>query len=125
MLRPLRALALLPALAAPMVSATNGYFTHGVGLRAQGMAGVSIALPQDALAAAEQGDIKLIFPTRRNLERLALFDSFAAARAQAEAIPVRTITPYIDESEGRSWLHISEDYGYPVTREALETVARG
>jgi long-chain fatty acid transport protein len=32
--------------------ATNGYFTHGVGLRAQGMAGVSIALPQDALAAA-------------------------------------------------------------------------
>ncbi|MEE3217901.1 MAG: NUDIX hydrolase, partial [Pseudomonadota bacterium] len=80
---------------------------------------------QDALAAAEQGDIKLIFPTRRNLERLALFDSFAAARAQAEAIPVRTITPYIDESEGRSWLHIGEDYGYPVTREALETVARG
>lgn len=33
-------------------SATNGYFAHGYGVRAQGVAGVSIALPQDGLAAA-------------------------------------------------------------------------
>lgn len=32
--------------------ATNGYFQHGYGIKSQGMAGVSIALPQDALAAA-------------------------------------------------------------------------
>lgn len=32
--------------------ATNGYFIEGVGPKAQAMAGVSIALPQDALAAA-------------------------------------------------------------------------
>ena len=32
--------------------ATNGYFSHGYGIKAKGMAGVSIALPQDALAAA-------------------------------------------------------------------------
>ncbi|MDZ4277052.1 MAG: NUDIX domain-containing protein, partial [Erythrobacter sp.] len=31
---------------------------------------------QGALDAAERGEIKLIFPTRRNLERLALFASF-------------------------------------------------
>ncbi|HXZ96316.1 MAG TPA: outer membrane protein transport protein [Burkholderiales bacterium] len=32
--------------------ATNGYFQHGYGVKAQGMAGVGIALPQDSLAAA-------------------------------------------------------------------------
>ena len=80
---------------------------------------------QDALASAERGDIKIIFPTRRNLERLALFGSFAEAKAQAEAIPVRTITPYMGERGGRTWLEIGEDLGYPVTGEPLEDVARG
>ena len=32
--------------------ATNGYFSHGYGIKAKGMAGVGIALPQDAMAAA-------------------------------------------------------------------------
>ncbi len=32
--------------------ATNGYFQHGYGVKSQGMAGVGIALPQDAIAAA-------------------------------------------------------------------------
>lgn len=32
--------------------ATNGYFGHGYGVSAQGVAGVGIALPQDSLAAA-------------------------------------------------------------------------
>jgi long-chain fatty acid transport protein len=42
----------LLSLLATGAGATNGYFTHGTGLRAQGMAGVAFALPQDALAAA-------------------------------------------------------------------------
>jgi long-chain fatty acid transport protein len=42
------AIALLPALA----GATNGYFSHGYGIKSTGMGGVGIALPQDALAAA-------------------------------------------------------------------------
>jgi 8-oxo-dGTP pyrophosphatase MutT (NUDIX family) len=80
---------------------------------------------QGALDAAGRGDIKLIFPTRRNLERLALFASFAEARAQAEAIPVRTIMPQVIEQDGKPWLTILADAGYPVTGELLETVARG
>ncbi len=80
---------------------------------------------QGALDAAKQGDIKVIFPTRRNLERLALFGSFAEAKAQAEAIPVRTITPFMGERSGKTWLEIGEDLGYPVTGEPLESVARG
>ncbi|AOL95546.1 NUDIX hydrolase [Porphyrobacter sp. LM 6] len=80
---------------------------------------------QGALDAAERGEIKLIFPTRRNLERLALFASYEEARAQAEAIPVKTIVPQVVEDGGKPWLTILGDAGYPVTAELLETVARG
>ena len=80
---------------------------------------------QSALDAAERGEIKLIFPTRRNLERLALFGSYEEARAQAEAIPVRTIMPQVVEQDGKPWLTILSDAGYPVTAELLENVARG
>ncbi len=79
----------------------------------------------DALRSADDGDIKLIFPTRRNLERLALFDSFAAAKAHADATPVRTIVPQVDTSGPKPMLRILEDAGYPVTEELLDTVARG
>lgn len=80
---------------------------------------------QGALEAADRGEIKLIFPTRRNLERLALFANFEEARAQAEAIPVKTIVPQIDTQDGKPMLTIMQDAGYPVTAELLETVARG
>lgn len=46
------ALVLAGILAAGTAGATNGYFQHGYGLKAKGMAGVGIAFPQDALAAA-------------------------------------------------------------------------
>lgn len=39
-------------LVTPMAHATNGYFAHGYGMKSKGMAGVGIALPQDAIAAA-------------------------------------------------------------------------
>ncbi|MEZ5527509.1 MAG: outer membrane protein transport protein [Gammaproteobacteria bacterium] len=42
------AISLLPVTA----SATNGYFTHGIGARSLAVAGVGVALPQDGLAAA-------------------------------------------------------------------------
>ncbi|TCV82557.1 OmpP1/FadL family transporter [Sulfurirhabdus autotrophica] len=43
----------IAGLAVPgIASATNGYFSHGYGIKAKGMGGVGIALPQDALAAA-------------------------------------------------------------------------
>ncbi|MDZ4140573.1 MAG: outer membrane protein transport protein [Methylotenera sp.] len=46
---------LLPLLAlvvSTQAYATDGYFSHGYGVKSQGMGGVGIALPQDALAAA-------------------------------------------------------------------------
>jgi len=45
-------LPLLVLLASADAYATDGYFAHGYGVKSQGMGGVGIALPQDALAAA-------------------------------------------------------------------------
>jgi 8-oxo-dGTP pyrophosphatase MutT (NUDIX family) len=77
-----------------------------------------------ALEAAERGDLSVIYPTRRNLERLAQFASFADARIHAEGIPVRTITPWMEERAGERWLAIPADAGYPVDGEPLTSVAR-
>jgi 8-oxo-dGTP pyrophosphatase MutT (NUDIX family) len=79
----------------------------------------------EALRLADEGEIQIIFPTRRNLERLALFDSFAAAREHAEAIPVRMVTPRPVERDGERWLTIPEGHGYPVTSQNMATVRRG
>lgn len=66
-----------------------------------------------------------IFPTLRNLERLAQFASIAEARADAVAFPVRTITPSVEELNGIRYVTIPEGIGYPVTREPLDSVSRG
>lgn len=78
-----------------------------------------------ALELADAGEISVIFPTRRNLDRLALFASFAEARAQTEQFPVRTISPAQQEREGEMWLTIPEGHGYPVTAQPMATVKRG
>lgn len=78
-----------------------------------------------ALAKADQGEISVIFPTRRNLERLALFASFAEAQAHAQATPVTCITPWRELREDGEWLLIPEGLGYPVTGQPLSEVQRG
>ena len=79
----------------------------------------------DVLERISRGEASAIFPTLRNLERLAQFDSIGAARADALVHPVETITPWIAEHDGQPHLFIPEGLGYPVTRESLESVRRG
>jgi long-chain fatty acid transport protein len=45
-------LSLFALLFSTPAAATDGYFAHGYGVKSQGMGGVGIALPQDAIAAA-------------------------------------------------------------------------
>ena len=71
------------------------------------------------------GHATAIFPTIRNLERLAQFATVAAARADALAHPVETITPWLEEVDGVPCLRIPDGLGYPVTREPLDAVRRG
>ena len=80
---------------------------------------------KDALAKAADGEISVIFPTRRNLERLALFSSFEEAKAQADSIAPNIITPKPVEREGEMWLTIPDDIGYPVDGEPFSSAARG
>ena len=82
------------------------------------------ATAREVLAEIEADRAHAIFPTRRNLERLARYGSFAEARADAERHEVRTITPWVEEREGGRWVCIPDDLGYPVTAERLETARR-
>jgi len=83
------------------------------------------ASASEALRLADSGRIKVIFPTRRNLERLAQFGSFDEAVAHVAEYPSRMITPFMETRDGAPWLSIPDDAGYPVTGEVLETAARG
>jgi 8-oxo-dGTP pyrophosphatase MutT (NUDIX family) len=76
------------------------------------------------LAEIEAGDAHAIFPTRRNLERLARFASVEEARADAARHPVEKVTPWVEDRAGVPWLCIPEGIGYPVTAELLETARR-
>jgi 8-oxo-dGTP pyrophosphatase MutT (NUDIX family) len=78
----------------------------------------------DTLAEIAAGRAHAIFPTRRNLERLARFASIGEARADAACHPVRKITPWIETRAGEKRLCIPDDAGYPVTSEPLATARR-
>ncbi len=79
----------------------------------------------DLLARISRGEATAIFPTLRNLERLAQYASIAEARADAAAYPIDTITPWVEEVDGVRYVTIPGGLGYPVLREPLDTVRRG
>ncbi|RZL98949.1 MAG: NUDIX domain-containing protein [Sphingomonas sp.] len=83
------------------------------------------ATAADVLADADAGRATIIFPTRRNLERLAQFADFDAAVADARARAVRTVTPWTETRDGVEHLCIPDDLGYPVTSEPMSDAVRG
>lgn len=83
------------------------------------------ATATDVLARADAGEAHIIFPTRRNLERLARFGSFEEAEADARTHTVAKIVPRLEIRDGAEWLCIPEDAGYPVTAERMDSVRRG
>ena len=83
------------------------------------------ATAQSVLDDADAGHLQIIYPTRRNLERLAQFASFEEATVHAAAHPLRVVTPWTESRGGTDHLCIPDDLGYPVTSEALEAAARG
>jgi 8-oxo-dGTP pyrophosphatase MutT (NUDIX family) len=79
----------------------------------------------EVLERDQRGEVRLIFPTRRNLERLAQHGSFNAIRADALAHPVEPVTPWVEEIGGDRFITIPDHLGYPVTRERLDGLWRG
>lgn len=80
---------------------------------------------RDVIDAADAGRARIIFPTRRNLERLALLGGFDAAAAEARRLPVQTITPWIEERADGRHLCIPSGAGYPITAEPVTSAMRG
>ncbi len=73
-----------------------------------------------AIQLEKEGKVKVIFPTMRNLERLALFENYAEAEAHSLAIPVKMISPHMEKREDGLYLCIPIDAGYPVISERLD-----
>ena len=83
------------------------------------------ATAQQVLDDADAGKLEVIFPTRRNLERLAQFNSFADAAAHARETPIVTVTPWSETRGQEEHLCIPDNAGYPVTSEVIESAMRG
>lgn len=79
---------------------------------------------EQALERADAGELTVIFPTRRNLERLARFASFAEAAIECADIPVRKIVPFFEHRDGAPWICIPDDAGYPITGEPIASAQR-
>ena len=79
----------------------------------------------EALERDKAGELQLIFPTRRTLERLAQHSTFDEIVADARSHPIEPISPWLDEVDGERFITIPDGIGYPVTRERLEGLWRG
>ena len=79
----------------------------------------------EILEREQRGQARLIFPTRRTLERLALHGSFEAIRADALAHPIEPVTPWVEERDGEKFITIPAHLGFPVTQERLDGLWRG
>ncbi|HMI39932.1 MAG TPA: NUDIX domain-containing protein [Sphingomicrobium sp.] len=79
----------------------------------------------EVLARIGRGEASAIFPTMRNLERLAAQPDFAGIAADAQAHPIETITPWIEQRDGVPHIIIPDNLGYPVTSEPLSAATRG
>ncbi len=68
---------------------------------------------------------RLIFPTRRTLERLAQHSTFEAVRADALSHSIEPVTPWVEERDGEKFITIPSHLGFPVTEERLDGLWRG
>lgn len=99
------ALAVAAAVSAPSAFATNGYFAHGYGIKAQGMGGAGVAFSQDALAAATNPAGMALVGNRFDLGATL----FTPDRKSEVAAPNPTATTY-DANDTKSFF--IPEFGY-------------
>ncbi len=82
------------------------------------------ATAAEAIAREAAGRAHIIYPTMRNLERLATVPTHELAVAHAHDFPVKIISPFKHERDGQHYLAIPTDVGYPVTEQLLSETKR-
>jgi len=79
--------------------------------------------PQQVLDDAAAGHRTVIFPTLRNVEKLADSSTVDAAIEAARAKPIVTVTPWTEKRDDGVWLRIPVEAGYRISEELMP--ARG
>jgi 8-oxo-dGTP pyrophosphatase MutT (NUDIX family) len=82
------------------------------------------ASPTALLERIDRGEASAIFPTKRNLERLAQHGMIESAMADACKHSIETIIPWVEDIDGEPHVRIPEGRGYPVISEPLATAFR-
>lgn len=82
------------------------------------------ASPSILLERIDRGEASAIFPTKRNLERLAQHGSLDSALTDARHHSIETIIPWVEDIDGAPHVRIPEGRGYPVISEPLATAFR-
>jgi 8-oxo-dGTP pyrophosphatase MutT (NUDIX family) len=88
-------------------------------------AGASWVTAAEVLERDRRGEARLIFPTRRTLERLAQHRTFEEIRADALTYPIEPVSPWVEERDGERFITIPSHLGFPVTEERLDGLWRG
>ena len=81
--------------------------------------------PQDALADAASGKRTIIFPTLRNIAKLAHSTTAEDAIAAAAVSPTVTVLPRIEKRSDGTYLCIPEEAGYDISELKLPPAASG
>ena len=71
------------------------------------------ASPRALMEQAEARQVKMVGPTRATMMRLAAGRSFADAKDNALAFPVREIMPVVRHEGGERWAGVPAGHGYP------------
>jgi 8-oxo-dGTP pyrophosphatase MutT (NUDIX family) len=75
--------------------------------------------PSDAVQDALDGKRTVIFPTRLNLEKLALYDSIDAAINAAESTAIVPVLPWMEKRDDGTYVCIPEAAGYAIIEEKM------
>jgi 8-oxo-dGTP pyrophosphatase MutT (NUDIX family) len=76
---------------------------------------------RQVLEDARNGTRTVVFPTLRNIEKLARSASVGEAIQAARAHPVFTVVPWTETRDDGTWLCIAPEAGYPVCEERMRS----
>lgn len=78
--------------------------------------------PQKMLEDEIRGEVKMMFPTRLNLMKLAQYARIADVTSQILAQKIITVMPAMEMRDGEMWFTIPKEAGYPLSEIKRENI---